>query len=137
MMAEFMEIAEEVMLRACGGDQEKFVKMEPLFSFDNWAGHNTAAELGIMEGGNRVPLPPGSPDMHKVIEHIFNRLANAFGRELWLYAREDDVEVYCDVVQKILFSMDVRSIRKDIRSLQDTYQSIIQSGGAWAPPGLN
>jgi len=132
-----MEIAEEVMLRACGGDQEKFVKMEPLFSFDNWAGHNTAAELGIMEGGNRVPLPPGSPDMHKVIEHIFNRLANAFGRELWLYAREDDVEVYCDVVQKILFSMDVRSIRKDIRSLQDTYQSIIQSGGAWAPPGLN
>lgn len=137
MMAEFMEIAEEVMMRACGGDEEKFVKMEPLFSFDNWAGHNTAAELGIMEGDNRVPLPPGSPDIHKVIEHIFNRLAYAFGKELWLYARDDDVDVYCDVAQKILFNMDVQSIRKDIRSLVGTYQQIIKGGGAWAPRGFN
>lgn len=137
MMGYFMEIADEVMMRACGGDQEKFMTMEPLFSFDNWAGHNTAAELGILEGHNRVPLPPGSPDIHKVIEHIFNRLAYAFGKELWLYARHDDVDVYCDVVEKILFNMDVQSIRRDIRSLRDTYHSIIQGGGAWAPPGLN
>lgn len=127
------------MKEACRVRQQRLHENMPVYSFDCWSGHNVAAELGIVEGDidARAPLTPFSPDVHKVIEHVFNRVDHRFGQELWLGVDVDDINVYAECVTKILFSFDPETIRKDIKSLAATYRDIIRSHGELASPGLN
>lgn len=108
---------------------------QPVYSFDNWSGHKQAAEalhLDVKEG-TRAPLPPKSPDMHKVIEHVFNTVQNEFGKRLWMHPGEHDMSTYLAVLEDILFNfITVESVRKDIDSLPKTYEHImtpVASGG--------
>lgn len=135
----FRTVAEAEMKEVCRVRQERFFDNTPVYSFDCWSGHNVAAELGIVEGDidSRAPLTPFSPDMHKVIEHVFNRVDHRFGEELWLGVDVDDINVYAECVTQILFTFDPESIRKDIRSLKGTYRDIIAHQGELASPGFN
>lgn len=50
---------------------------EPMYSFDNTNIHCDASALvGKAGTGSHALLPPFSPDMHKVIEHIFNPVSH-------------------------------------------------------------
>ena len=138
IMKSFMHEANQVMERACNYNQEMIQDNLPIYSFDNWAGHNDAPDLGITEHiESRVPLTPRSPDMHKVIEHPFNTLGSKFGKELWLHRHENDVQIFMSVVEDIMFSMPASSFQRDIKSLHDTYRNILANNGGWASKGLN
>ena len=135
VLTHFREHAYEVMERACDWDQALISKRKPIFSYDNWSGHKAASQkLGLVEGDEqRAPVPPRSHDIHKVIEHCFNTTAYKFGNKLWLAARDDDPQVYMDIVEDIMFNeVTVKSVQLDVLSLFATYHDILSKDGDWA-----
>lgn len=134
IMDAFVVEAEHVMAAACEHKPHRIQKMRPIYSLDNWTGHFQALDdLGYVEGDDqRAPVPPRSHDIQKPVEHVFNTGGYEFGHKLWLNDTDDDVNVYVDIIQDILFSISVESIQKDILTLIATYHNIIERGGDWA-----
>lgn len=138
-LAWVQEQAEELMERTCDGDPLLIDLNTPIYSFDNWSGHKRAADDLCIDVafGNRAPLPAHSPDMHKVIEHVFNNIEREFGRRLWFQPAARSIERYMNVLEDILNEYDPAWIRADIESLYDTYHHIISRGGKRAEPPFN
>lgn len=127
--------------------QQAILKVAPLmgaqqqqqiiWSFDNDAVHKAALpELlnrGILTSSNRAPLPPCSPDMHKVVEHCIARLASLVNAEL--VSTDDAVQSVAYWQQRLvhLFSTQITApqIARDVQSLKKTHQAIIDAEGAW------
>lgn len=114
---------------------------DPVYSFDNARIHDMSLleTIGI-DGSDRAPLPARSPDMHKVIEHVFGTLEGAMQREL--HDRPDlcTAEQYKATLERLFRSLiTAQSVRKDISSLKDTYDVIRKSRdeggveGGWPP----
>lgn len=105
-----------------------------LYSYDNPRIHQGAQddleEIGISPL-DRVPLPPYSPDMHKVIEHIHSNLGKALKRRLDEDSRICKPKHYAEVLQEEFYKMDTASIQSDIKSLKKTYNEIARRGGEW------
>ena len=57
-----------------------------VYSYDNDSVHKGALEelrvRGLLTSTNRAPLPPNSPDMHKVVEHCIARVTSMVNAEL-------------------------------------------------------
>jgi hypothetical protein len=140
MLKWMMDVADDVMKEACMQNKhpETLYKYEPVFSFDCWSGHNVAEELNVYQGviDCRMPLCPGSPDIHKVIEHVFNRLDPNFTRQCWLRPSSDDVNFYAKLAWELLQQEDIEAIRRDILSMRDTCLDIVSRDGAWASSRL-
>lgn len=120
-------------------------------SYDNAQQQRTAdlARMGV-QPGEKVDLPPYSPDMHKVIEHTFHRLKKAVYNYLYTLGREATSEDVQEAV-RICFMLEAEAetIKKDSDSLIDTYRCIaagkdeewedrhgnrhLGSGGNWPP----
>lgn len=108
-----------------------------VWSFDNDRIHEGAlAELrlrGLISSSNKAPLPPHSPDMHKVVEHCIGRLTTKVNAEL---ADTEDVQqsvaYWKGRMEEFFFQqISAESIAKDVASLRATYQAIVQVQGAW------
>lgn len=100
----------------------------PLFSFDNPPVHQKAmlARAGV-KAEQRVPLPPRSPDMHKVIEHCFGILSRAMNKKLLEDSSIKSIEQYKALIESLFYSCITKeSIQADVVSLVDTYTYIVE-----------
>jgi hypothetical protein len=138
---DFMSKAEKVMDEACKGDRKKRRRMTPIFSLDNASVHT---DVKRDFAGEMAPLPPRSPDMHKVIEHIWNTISHDLKHHQLHVLSAEHKESRFDVSfwPELVFSCAQRlitteSVRKDIISLRDTYMYIVHNEGKYAPHPYN
>lgn len=110
-------------------------------SFDNAAWHNEeefyAAVKKMHLGGKveRIPLPPGSPDVHKVVEHVIGLLKRLLNKALREDATLCTMKQYKKKAEQIFnHIIKTSGIQKDIASLPSTYEAVLAAGGGWAPP---
>lgn len=133
VMRRFKKTAEEI--------NEEHGLGEPVYSFDNAPIHDmTLLESIGIDGSDRAPLPARSPDMHKVIEHVFGTLEGAMQQELHDDPGLCTAKQYKAVLQRLFKSkITAESVRKDIKSLAGTYNVIRKSRdeggveGGWPP----
>lgn len=144
VMKVFSEEAAKVLEAEFAGNQEMIHMLQPIFSFDNDHCHNGADDIVGPQGTEyRAPLPPYSPDMHKVIEHSYHYLSQKMRgplfRALWKENNEHHFSptFWWKVVEDYYKKYKVEFIRKDIESLDDTYEWIIENGGLRAPNPYN
>lgn len=141
VMTHFQCKAIQVIEEQFKGDETKINEMQPIFSLDNAPVHCDVEEIfGV---GSRVPLPPYSPDMHKVIEHVFNYVRQYVLVQRLPALAADNVNTpqsrhfWPALVEEALFTVTAESIREDISSLRDTYEYILKFKGARAPKPFN
>lgn len=97
----------------------------PYYSWDNASFHTSMKleDVGLTIG-DLWDLPPNSPDMHKVIEHVVGRvkreLRNALCDNANL-ATVNDLKTEC---KRVFFGITAESVQKDIDSLPSTYKHI-------------
>lgn len=105
----------------------------PLFSFDNPPIHNKAPLASIgMQQAERVDLPPCSPDMHKVIEHVFGSLTGGMNASLARDPALRSTPMYKAELERLFHAMITpEGVGRDVESLPDTYQGILDVGGGW------
>ena len=109
---------------------------KPIFSLDNASVHKTAMEdpKWLQEHpwiNNRQKLPCYSGDLHKVVEHAHGVVSRAFKNRLRNTAAHDTVAEYCDDVAAIFYKLKPESIKKDVLSLTQTCQQVIQLHGEY------
>ena len=110
--------------------------LKPWWSFDNDRIHTNKERLRFLRinGRNRVPLPPRSHDMHRVIEHCINALKAAFQQWLYTHPAPRSVAEYRAALEKIFFTqITAESIAKDVRGLPALFRVIAskQFNGGW------
>jgi len=115
-----------------GSEQQQLV-----WSFDNDRVHQAALpqlrEEGLLTNTNIAPLPPFSPDMHKVVEHCIARLTGMVAAAL-----ADTEDVHQDVaywmgrLEAMFFGgVTADSIARDVGSLAETYMAILEVEGGY------
>jgi hypothetical protein len=149
IMRLFKAKAHEVMAKVSNTDSDELPeRYRPIFSYDNAGIHHSAdRDLGAPGHGQHALLPPHSPDMHKVIEHVFNAIGHILHATVFpqILAGLDPHDhprpsVFWDAIEDALhrYSREhLGGIRKDIISLTYTYRWIISHRGERAPRGLN
>jgi hypothetical protein len=142
--AEFLDVMRNVKTKtdACKEANPKYYKIGgPYYSWDNASWHQAAdlSTIGIKHE-HRLPLPPNSPDMHKVIEHVVGNTKRRMKECLCDNAALTSVKDVKKAMEKVFYTKNkVTSIRKDINSLPGTYKIIhdkLCAGGTegnWAP----
>lgn len=105
-----------------------------VYSYDNPKIHQSAAEdlekIGITQH-DRAPLAEYSPDMHKVIEHVHSNFQRAFTKQLREDASIKTGKQYAQLMERVFFQLSQASIKRDVKSLKQTYEEIIKLGGGW------
>jgi hypothetical protein len=107
-----------------------------MYSWDNDKIHKGAdlEEVGFEEG-DRFPLPELSSDMHKVVEHCHAWLDRAMQR--WLEEQEDEQltgqQCMDELVRLFEQELPLEGIRKDVKSLKDTYRAVVAAAGGNVP----
>ena len=112
-------------------------KGEIIYSFDNDRAFTKAVPIlkarGVLNETNRAPLPPKSPDMHKVVEHCHGLIWHHF--QQFLLSLDDlkkPIAYFIVALEDIFYhNVTAESIMKDTRSLRSTYQAIIEAKGAY------
>lgn len=140
---EFAETVVEVKdeSNACVLSHPEFYsKGGPYYSWDNAAWHQAVSldQVGLTQG-DKWQLPPNSPDMHKVIEHVVGNVKRALRDKLADNANITSAQQLRDAFVEVFYEeISKDSIRKDIDSLPNTYKHIHHtkqqggSGGDWA-----
>jgi hypothetical protein len=150
---------EDVMAKVASMARDGLAKkgLTPLFSWDNAAVQRPASldRMGITEA-ERVPLPDYSPDMHKVIEHMFGLLKPLVKKQVIMpsKAKVDALEAMALVKEcwEYLGHRTRKSIKKDVEGLKLTWliistpegeptravrgKTFTGTGGGWAPKGF-
>lgn len=105
------------------------------FSWDNASFHRSAhLPIGV---GARLEIPPKSPDIHKVIEHVFHPVKQAFRRAFGRRRKVKSVKQAMLLLEQVVEGcVDAESIRRDCSTIRATLQTIINNGGDWADVGL-
>ncbi len=111
----------------CAAENPQYYsKTKPLYSQDNatWHKHAKLEEIGIGPA-DLMPLPPNSPDMHKVIEHVVNNTCTNFFNYLLDHPDVTSLQGVKDAfIQAFYTGNRVASIRADVDSLLKTYDVI-------------
>lgn len=143
-MVSFEKKAAKVLEHAFKHDQAKIQENLPIFSYDNPGVHfGGDTVVGPQGSPSRAPLPPYSPDMHKVIEHVFNTSSQILKTQVFPAVIADhrdrplSVKTWKKIVEGTVKGTPLSSIRKDVNSLRKTYRYIIKHGGEWAPRPYN
>jgi hypothetical protein len=133
-------------LEELGTTWEEF---QPLFSWDNnhsqvGADKRFVRWMSPLASGQpvdldqlRVPLPQYSPDIHRVIEHIFNRLQFTLYQHMYRYP--NSLSTLRDVAEFLVlqfYSITPESISKDVDGLPDVIDWVAGNGGAYPPRRL-
>jgi hypothetical protein len=101
-----------------------------VLSFDNATPHTGAADM--VDEGHRFPLPPNSPDMHKVVEHVHPFVCQRMDKWVQQQGNRKFTMAECkqqlrDIAQQI----SKHSVHRDVMSLRDTYSAIVAAGGRY------
>jgi hypothetical protein len=105
---------------------EFYSKGGPYYSWDNASWHQALnlEDVGLKES-DKWQLPPNSPDMHKVIEHVVGRVKQQLRHKLCDNANiNSSKEVQAAFIDVFYKQISTESIRKDIESLPSTYKHI-------------
>jgi hypothetical protein len=108
--------------------------LKPLFSWDNNRIQASASlrAMGLREE-QKVPLPAYSPDMHKVIEHVFAHVKRAVQDALkQSRTRPLDADDARQLVEVCFRGATTESIMRDVLSLRETYFVIAHAKGITA-----
>ena len=103
-------------------------------SIDNDTCH-TAAHLhqsNVWLNADRLDLPPLSPDMNKVVEHVHAWLT--LKMHSWLRSRIDNkpsVQECKQQLETFFHSYPTASIQKDVDSMKSTYEAIVHEAGMY------
>ena len=117
-------------------------KVKPVFSLDNAACHKAAKSLlckkhkGKFKQDSFLDLPPYSPDLHKVIEHVHGTICTKFKK-----LGRDQKHVfgtcteYQDLMCKIFYDSksSKRSVVQDTQSLYETMLEVVKVQGGYPP----
>lgn len=112
-----------------------------IYSFDNDKIHQKPETLAALKINykNRLPLPPYSPDMHRVIEYTVGRLKTAFRKWLYAHPGANTMEKYQDALTTIFFNKkkksvaDAETINKSVKRLPSLFKEILAAKGGWPP----
>ena len=108
---------------------------EELYISHDQATFFTRAEMPEGEGEvyHLITMPPGSPDLHKVVEHAIGYVKPRFRKEftqlLGKVGHHRAMELMEDVLREAI-TQD--SIQKDAESMVDTIKSVLKNKGDWA-----
>jgi hypothetical protein len=109
-------------------------------SYDNATVHWKAQSSPLLKSvqWDRLPLPPHSPDMHKVIEHSHARAVKEFQQWLLDHPGHHSMEQYMFQFESVYRQCNKASvIKNDVASLPALYDWIWAHGGEWAPRALS
>lgn len=86
---------------------------------------------------HRVPCPPRSPDVHRPIEHVFNRLIHILYTEVFRGERQlDTPRAVAQFLVEQFYQISPASIAKDVEKLPVLLRWLVANDGAWAPREL-
>lgn len=123
----------------------------PLFSWDN--NHSQTAKVvdkklffhdtPLASGetynidDHKIPIPPYSPDMHRIIEHVFNRLVHNLYARIYRFPEQFKTpKDVADLLVHAFFEMTAESIAKDVEQMPELYAWLVNNGGKWPPRGM-
>lgn len=131
------------------------VRGKPIMSFDNASIHTAHTPQPLLPAGiKQHPLPARSPDLHKVIEHVFGRTKPAVASSVFDAAWRRDISELSAAQCRPLIEHCLReattpaAIAADCESLKTTLQIVAHdkdvlftlrgkefkgTGGDWAP----
>lgn len=117
-----------------------FGHASPIWSFDNDRIHQNTLTLASLKINtkNRFPLPPNSPDMHRVIERCVGRLKDKFQAWLYDHPAPRDATDYQDALREVFTSSQTKVatpnvIRGEVEKLPTLWPMILERGGDWPP----
>jgi hypothetical protein len=124
--------------------------LQPIWSYDHAGHHDTAdvnerlARIGItQQDSSRCPLPPVSPDFHRVIEHVHAIVCGAFNKKLRTLKGKRTAKYYQRVFKRTFHSViKASTIQKDILGLPELWTTVSASKadggteGDWAPQDM-
>lgn len=119
---------------ACRADPDAFPIGHPVYSLDNASPHKRWQESQPAERLNVIPAC--SPDIHKVVEHPLKPFKERWYQEFTLDRTLTTAESCMAKASEILRRTTPTSIHNDIKTLPDTFTSIIANRGDWADPKL-
>jgi len=142
VLSVFREDAIDVIQEYYKNDEVMIDKMQPLYSIDNATVHTDVPM--VICPTDLLHVPPNSPDMHKVVEHIFNCLMHRLKHRVFPAMCEDHKHNPMSIdrwIQVVLAELELvatpEAIRADIATLPDTYRYIVEHGGEFCPRPLN
>ncbi len=115
----------------------------PIYSYDNPRIHTNPQmleRLGIIPNSfplpsgpcNTFPLPPKSPDMHRIIERVHGRICTKFRKWLLDQSPKQSIQACVVALQRIFSETETASMyRKDIASYPEMLQQIVAKEGSW------
>lgn len=111
-------------------------RFRPIWSFDNDKIHQNRLILTYLKinANNRYPLPPNSPDMHRVVERCIGRLKRAFREWLYEHPAKRSMAEYRRALETIFKTTQTAAmIEKEVKKLNTLYKCIIKAKGGWPP----
>jgi hypothetical protein len=86
---------------------------------------------------HRAPCPPKSPDVHRPIEHVFNRLIHILYTEVFRGERALDTPLaVASFLVEQFYQITPDSIAKDVAKLPELLTWLVANDGEWAPREL-
>lgn len=78
-------------------------------------------------------MPAKSPDLHKLVEHPIHPIKALFRKRYTQLAGKVSLKRAMDLLEECVEeAVKKRSIEKDVLTMRDTLQSVIDNGGDWA-----
>lgn len=108
-----------------------------MYSFDNDKIHQKPETLAALKINykNRLPLPPYSPDMHRVIERTVGRLKTAFRKWMYAHPGANTMEQYQAALTHIFFNhkkvAGADTINRSVKRLPSLFKEILAAKGGW------
>ena len=110
----------------------------PIYSYDNDPIHLTQlAKLQLkIPDDCKYPLPPNSPDLHRVVEHVMAHLKGAMRQHMHSATGKRPVEEAKAQLLRVFEGLKAESIASDVKGLPLLYRAIISLRGGWPPKPL-
>lgn len=134
VMRRFKRKAEEVLAK-------NHIEESLVVSYDHAGAHDSAQaeelleKIGITQDAqSRMPLPPLSPDFHRVIEHVHAIASRAFDVKLRNTEGRRTINKYKEMYEEAFYeAVNADSVQADIRGLKLLWEHVrksTQEGGS-------
>lgn len=107
----------------------------PILSYDNPSIHGSPVLQDLFKSTyfTRFPLPPKSPDVHRIIERVHGRICNRFRKWLLRTPGQRTMRDYVGKLQNIFATKETGDvIYADVCSYDLMLNNIIAKEGSWA-----
>jgi hypothetical protein len=128
VMRRFQSKAEEVLA-------ENHIEESIVVSYDHAGAHDSAEATELLEAmgitqdaQSRMPLPPLSPDFHRVIEHVHAIASRAFNVKLRNTEGRRSINKYKEMYEEAFYeAVNASSVQDDIRGLKLLWEYVRKS----------